>query len=151
MTKVKAGATETIFRQRDLRLAQVLSILSRAADAHKPCPTNDEISDETGLPQASSVVAVIGELRDLGIIEVNAKGGYRSITIVETGKCTDWTTRPKRYFTRAAAAFDGEGNRIANGSFRGDLPPERYIDRTPCGFCGIRADVGCRHSRRLVA
>ena len=29
--------------------------------------------------------------------------------------------------------------------------PTTFIDRDPCGFCGVRGDIGCRHSRRIAA
>lgn len=32
-----------------------------------------------------------------------------------------------------------------------DVPPPIYINRDPCTYCGVRGEIGCKHSRRAVA
>lgn len=135
----------TALKQR--RGEAVLAILKRAAEAGEPCPTNDDIVDEAHLGEASNATAVMNSLREAGLITVVSHGGYRRVIINETGKSTDWTTRPKRYVKRVEA----DAGRVLSGIFRGDLPPERYLHRDPCFCCGVRGDVGCRHNRRIAA
>jgi len=143
------SVTPTMTPQRIQRGQEILAIFARAAETGAPCPTNDEIADLLDLYDNNGIVASIGDLRASGAIIVKAKGGYRSVIITETGKATGWTARPKQYVGRNDY-LEGIG-RIQFGSFRGDLPPERYVDRNPCCRCGVRADIGCRHSRSMAA
>ena len=43
--------------------------------------------------------------------------------------------------TRAATMNYSPGERAK------DLPPERYLNRDPCAYCGVRGDIGCKHRR----
>lgn len=127
----------------------ILSLINAAADKGAPCPTNEAIAEAIGAPDAYVISSALARFRDIGLIALVSRGGYRYITVAATGKSTDWTTRPRRYVKRAERTAD-RGTR-PEGVFRGDLPVDRYIDRNPCGFCGVRADIGCRHNRRLAA
>lgn len=47
--------------------------------------------------------------------------------------------------TRPYRIFDRRG--YASGEKRAPLPESRFTDRSPCFWCGVRADIGCRHRR----
>jgi hypothetical protein len=34
-----------------------------------------------------------------------------------------------------------------NGEHRGPVPEQLRVNRDPCGWCGVRADIGCSHPR----
>lgn len=149
MTAPMGGQAEYLTALHKRRGEAVLAILKRAADLGAPCPTNDHITAAVSLGEAANVTFALNGLRDMGFIAIASRGGYRRVTICETGQSTDWTARPKRYVKRSQPVFR-EGREMV-GSFRGDLPADRYVDRNPCGFCGVRGDVGCRHSQRVAA
>lgn len=46
---------------------------------------------------------------------------------------------PARNYQRTTTKAPGERAK--------DLPPERYLNRDPCTYCGVRGDIGCKHRR----
>jgi hypothetical protein len=129
----------------------LLAFLSDAASKGEPCPNNTVIHDLFNLPSVSQVNPLFLDLEADGAIVVERTGNRRRVTIVATGASTAWTEyyrgRPRLF---VGTAGPGETARPIEG-FRGDLPPERYLDRDPCPRCGVRGDLGCAHSRRLAA
>lgn len=132
-------------------MANLFAFLSDAASKGAPCPNNTHIQDIFDLPSVSEVNPLFIGLETDGLIVVERTGNRRRVTIVATGASTAWTEyyrgRPRLI---AGVAGPGDSARPIEG-FRGDLPPERYLHRDPCPRCGVRADVGCRHSVRMAA
>lgn len=76
--------------------------LVRAANAGKPCPTADELSEIIGSHSVSTTVGVIQRLEKKGKVKVDRYQRGRRVTIVATGKTTracmntapHWRDRP---------------------------------------------------------
>jgi hypothetical protein len=111
-------------------------LLVAAADMAAPCPTNGEISAEIGYgdDRGGSDMVTSLQLKGLLLVEQTPKG--RRITIVSTGKSTG--VRNRRPSLQGVSVDHG---------YRGPVPEQQRVDREPCGFCGVRADHGCRHQR----
>lgn len=111
----------------------ILAIIKRAIANHATCPTNGEIADELGLMSDSSVSEALRRLRATGLIETRRIKVGRIVTLVETGEQTCGKTKAPRLVEKAA--IDSI-----------DVSGMARVNRDPCGFCGVRADIGCRHS-----
>lgn len=112
---------------------KIFSIIKRAIANRATCPTNGEIADELGLLSDSSVSESLRRLRDAGLIETRRIKVGRIVTLVETGEQTCGKTKAPRLVEKAAIdSID------VSGMVR--------VNRDPCGFCGVRADFGCRHN-----
>lgn len=111
----------------------ILAIIKRAIANRATCPTNGEIADELNLASDSSVSEAIRRLRNAGLIQSRRIKVGRVVTLLETGESTCGKTKAPRLVEKAAIdSIDVTG-----------LP---RVNRDPCGFCGVRADIGCRHS-----
>lgn len=103
------------------------------------------IADKVMLPVERDLMALIGarspstvqdslrRLRRAGVIEVRTVKGRRVVQITETG---EETAEPETGSIRIA--HDPEPPINVSHMSR--------VNRDPCGFCGVRADIGCRHS-----
>ncbi len=120
--------------------------LVRAATAGAPCPGNVRLAQIIGRKSQSSATKVLDNLVSRGMIRLERFQNHRIVTIVATGKRT--AGEPgiphkarcgNRWTVRHNAEIDDEA-----------LPAR--VDRDPCPRCGVRADIGCRHSpvRRLT-
>ncbi|QEH79920.1 hypothetical protein EIK56_17985 [Sphingomonas sp. C8-2] len=132
------------------RMSELLAMLSEVARKGAPCPNNTEIQDRIDLSNGSEVQPLFHRLELAGVIKVERTGCSRRVTIVETGMTTGWTAIVRGRPGYAGVRGPGDSHFPIEG-FRGDLPPERYLDRDPCPRCGVRGDLGCAHSRRLAA
>jgi hypothetical protein len=125
-------------QSREQKLQTLYGHLKWVAATGGDCPSNIEIMRAVDAHSISIGPALLDALAGRGLITVERGVQNRRITIIETGQRTspvkDVVARRRDSYKDAHA-------------FRGDLPPERYVDRTPCGFCGVRGDVGCRHNR----
>lgn len=89
-------------RKRGEALEATLAILSAAAEAGTPCPSNREIADRLGLVSIARPVELLHLLEAEGRIIVRRFHKSRIVTIVETGRQTappanttpHWRTRP---------------------------------------------------------
>ena len=125
------------------RVIQVLRILSAAAEAGSRCPTNADIADLISAESTATAARVVKLLETMGLITVRRGGMNRSLTIASTGKSTAPITGPAhwrerklgRVYPRPPKPRPGDGEPIS--AIR--------VDRDPCGFCGTRRDIGCRH------
>ncbi len=133
------------------RMDALYSHLAAAARAGAPCPTNTELMDILDLSSVTEANPLLDRLEAGRMIRVEHTGNRRRVTVLALGLSTGWTVyargRPRLF---VGTAGPGETARPIEG-FRGDLPPERYLDRDPCPRCGVRGDLGCAHSRRLAA
>lgn len=130
---------------RTQRLAALLAHLARTAEAGDPCPNNDQIIDTIALNGAYQVSGMLTELLDANFITIERDGYLRRVTIVATGKSTDWSKRTGGRKRVGIGFRDPEDVKALAGTFRGDLPESRYVYRDPCPGCGVRRDVGCAH------
>lgn len=141
--------------QRRFRLEQVFAVIEQAAEAGAPFPSNDVFVERTCIAQPQNVGSCVNDLEADGLIIVHRKGPFRRAVIAATGKETEWSRsigRPK-HSGRPSRQRRIDGVDIQLVGFRGDLPPERYVVRDPCTYCGVRRDVGCEHypSERVAA
>jgi hypothetical protein len=44
----------------------------------------------------------------------------------------------------------GMQQRVARNQAQRDDIANRIVDRDPCTYCGVRRDIGCRHTRGRV-
>lgn len=82
-------------------LTRLLAALTAAAEAGAACPTNDELRLACGYCDAPGVSRGVAVLQEQDFIRVELDFGAvrrRRVTIVSTGKATDWTAgRPHRF------------------------------------------------------
>jgi len=87
----------------------LFAILSRAAAAGAPCPSNFALMDALDLASPDGVRKHMGQLRDAGLVRVSSSGRRRSVAILTDGRRTAWSRANGH--ARAGAAFsDGWGN-----------------------------------------
>lgn len=136
-------------RSKQLRCDRLLALLEARAAAGEPCPNNDEVCEFTGLANEQNVAAYFHALEADGLIVVERNAYIRRVTICATGAMTGWSIlklgRPRN---QASSLRRGKED---GDSFRGAVPEHQRVDREPCAYCGVRADVGCRHVRRMAA
>lgn len=130
--------------------AAVLAAITRAAENGQPCPTNDVLAGLISADSAATSVKVMRRLEKRGLIVVERFGMSRIVTVVESGKRT--TGEPKRVHWRhrdPAAPVKHKPKPAAAPAAPAVAKPEPVrVDREPCFYCNIRADIGCKHSRR---
>lgn len=133
------------------RMAVLLAYMTAAADAGAPCPNNAEAMAHIDAPNLADVNPLLDRLENDGLIRTERTGNRRRVQIVATGAWTDWTryTGGRHRVLVGHADPDDFTPKYREG-FRGDLPAERYVVRDACGYCGVRGDIGCRHSRRAA-
>lgn len=152
------------------RLAMLMIL--QAADQGAPCPSNAEIADQLDMARKADVVDVIRTLERRGLITVERfSKSRRRVTIVGTGKQTahtggekpHWRLRPVAEEVAAEARAAGIRRAVAgmNANVSNPLPlndrPQvaaprggEIVDRDPCPRCGVRRDIGCRHTARTL-
>jgi hypothetical protein len=74
--------------QPPIQLRELLSILTAAAEAGVPAPSNSELCDQADLATASRASQAVSQLEALGFIRVTRSANKRRITIVASGKQT---------------------------------------------------------------
>jgi len=136
-------------RGKQLRCDRLLALLEARAAAGEPFPNNDEICDVAGIAQEQNVAAYIDALQADGLIGVERDAYLRRATICATGQMTAWSISKRgRPVGRVSDLRRGNAEPDV---FRGAVPEHQRVDREPCAYCGVRADVGCRHVRRMAA
>jgi hypothetical protein len=127
---------------------RALAVLTRAAEAGAPCPSNAELAAaaEVVFASASAVLVSLG-CKGRVKIERQSYNGPRRVVIVESGKATDWAM-PNLPRLNALARLTAEARALAK--LHGWSAPEPQ-DRDPCCYCGTRpeyaADFGCRQCK----
>lgn len=92
-----------------LQARALFAILSRAAAAGEPCPSNFALMDALDLASPDGIRKHLGQLRAAGLVRVESSGQRRRVEIRATGQRTDWSRANGH--ARAGAAFsDGWGN-----------------------------------------
>lgn len=133
------------------RVAKLLALLTKCADAGRVAPTNSELAELLGLQHANNASAALKRLEALGEVTVERFSNTRIVSIRSTGKSTagipgGWRTCGHRVNADRPARPDkqpqGESARVIA------KPEPVSIDREPCRLCGVRGDIGCRHSRQ---
>lgn len=117
----------------------VLEMVIAAAEAGAVCPSNTEFADHINDSYAGEYLAL---LERRGLVRVDRGRGVRVVTINATGKSTAWAPFHPNQGKRAPGAKDMRG-----AGYRGDPPAHLLVSRDPCPRCGVRSNVGCRHSR----
>jgi hypothetical protein len=133
-------------RVRILR-TNLYAALSRAAEEGAVCPGDPELARITGYT-VDGVSKALGNFIDAGLIEREAKGRYRKITIVATGKSTSWPVpkdekyryvpkRPVRDIARIAADLFSVPFETLTGTSR----RRRHVRPRMAVYC-VAADQG---------
>lgn len=109
----------------------LLTMIEELAAAGQPALSNAEFSDKIGMTK-DGVMHAIRRLALRGLIQTEVIRARRRIYACRIGKWTD-----------LSVIGCGAGNWLK----RSDDIARTKVDREPCFLCGIRADIGCRHSR----
>jgi hypothetical protein len=146
-----------VTRLDDLR---VLRVLSAAADANRPCPSNPEMCVLLGMQSPSAGVACLLRLAAAGLILVQRFQTARQVTIVATGRTTFVDPKQAKphwrdatdHMSRAAPTKRERPPIASRGRVQAnDQPLPPAVFRDPCPRCGTRADIGCDHSFSRVS
>lgn len=129
--------------ERDVTL---LKLLTRCAEAGQPAPSNVVLAERLGLARPNSACLAIQRLEARGLIKVERFGMSRIVTIVETGKSTAGE-RKLPHWTRRDGTAPVQAQHQAKAADAPVQPQPVRVNRDPCPFCEVRADIGCRHSR----
>lgn len=111
----------------------VLDILATAARAGQPCPTNAQMALDIGAGSDSSLTQIMRDMRLNGSIKIHKQGNDRIVEIPSLGLFT--APKPRKTYT---------GNVVLKFM---ELESLQYVSRDPCFRCGVRADIGCEHTR----
>lgn len=114
----------------------VMDAISHAADRGLPCPDNATLLAACNCHKTTLRDLLI-RLTRRGLIRIEYESRGRRITVVETGKRTDWR-RANNWV---------QHNTVTN---RTSPNPDQYVDRNPCPRCGTRRDIGCAHNTRVL-
>lgn len=140
-------------RERD---AKLLELLTRCAAEGRVAPSNAELTSLLKLERANTVPRIVKRLEERGLIVVERYSCSRIITIVATGQRTGGVPGTPHW-------LDANRARPAEKKPKGDRAPvvrppvvrtqpqPVSVDRNPCPRCGVRGDVGCRHSRQAAS
>ena len=131
---------------------RLLAMLTQYAEEGREAPTNHEMAEHLGIEHATTASKVLQRLEVRGDVAVQRFKDFRIITITATGKSTAAALPPAPSPHTDGAAADDQ----PQGDAAGILPKLKplSVDREPCRLCGVRGDIGCRHSRaaqRLVS
>ena len=134
---------------------KILEIVTDAANAGEPCPTNTELADRLGFKSHSGPLGALQRLQKRGLITLERFQVERRVTINATGK------RTKVYNTQPHWRDIPDFERAENFPPLPRMRPERgrprnvvsladeaarlpRVSRDPCfHHCGARGDVGC--------
>lgn len=149
------------------RNGKVLAILAQAAAADRECPSNNELADKVGFSSASGPSMALTALEREGKILVERFGSGRRVTICATGARTAYAGSERPHWRLRQATADEISQRAeirrerarqrSSARAAGCTPdldppiPETRVDRDPCPRCGVRADIGCAHSRSRIS
>lgn len=122
------------------RVWRTYQMLVDAAEAGELCPSNVDIAKRLGVTSTNSAARCMAVLAKGKMIEVESFANARRVTIRASGKKTAPITENPRWKRELTGRVEINDNEIEH----------LRVDRDPCGFCGVRADVGCRHSRRAA-
>ena len=131
----------------------VFMLLNRAAERGDVCPSNLDIIFCAGLSSSGCGSRILKRLQAKGLIEVYSGQCSRVVRICGTGKQTagemprtHWRDRPENKHRKHKLYRSSAKPR--------ELPPIepcasfqalKPVDRDPCGYCGVRGDVPCKH------
>jgi len=132
---------------------KMLGVLADAAKAGRPCPTNKDLCDQVGYASSSAPSVVILRLEREGFLRVTRYQNSRQVYVRSVDASTapvrnpqpHWRERPDHVKRAHRPRRTAEVKALTAPLVEEVLPPR--VDRDPCGWCGVRADIGCRHSR----
>lgn len=112
------------------------------------CPSNGEIAGLLHMEGVHTASKSILRLEARGAITVKRYRSSRVVTIVSTGQSTASALPPSPPL-HADGAAGADHQSQGDASARTKAQP-LGIDREPCRLCGVRGDIGCRHTRRAA-
>lgn len=119
--------------------AQILALLSDAAAAGAPCPTNAELIAAVGLRSIASAAESVARLEAAGLIRAERTATQRRVTILATGETTDFSQGiVSRVTKEMLAEFIADGG-LLSGAVQAFGVGRRSIDRR---WEAIKADLG---------
>lgn len=134
---------------------KILEIVTAAANAGEPCPTNSKLADMMHFKSHSGPLGLLQRLQSRGLITLERFQVERRVTINATGRRTKvYNTQPHwRDIENYKAAGDKfppmPRARTSRGCPRNVVKPAmeteilERVSRDPCFRCGTRGDVGC--------
>jgi hypothetical protein len=114
---------------------RVFALVSAAAAARAPCPTNNELAAALDLASTSSIQNALNGLEHAGRIIIQRFSSSRIVVITGTGDATAATVRDQPLHLRTG--------RLRNDPVAGPPPHAMAATVTPCAGCGTRSDHGC--------
>ncbi len=136
-------------KRADEQGARLLAILAKCAREGRGAPTNSEMAALLRIKNAPTASKALQRLEARGEVTVVRFRDSRVVTITATGESTAAALPPTSLNADAAAGADDQPQGNAASVARAKPEPLR-VDRDPCTFCGVRADIGCRHSRAAL-
>ncbi|GEM_PF-1536907 len=131
----------------DERCARLLELLTECAREGRVAPSNAEMADHLGIEFSTTASKILQRLEARGDVSIKRFKVERIITITATGDSTAAPLpRAQPVNADGAAGADDQPQGNAPGCFPKVQP--LGIDREPCRLCGVRGDIGCRHTRR---
>lgn len=130
----------------------VLEMVTRAADAGLPCPTNGELAGALGFNSHSGPINALERLQRRGLIVVERFQIERRVTIVATGKRTKifndrphWRDVPEHQRAEKFPPMprNYRGRPLKFVPTAEELLNMPRVSRDPCFHCGARGDAGC--------
>ncbi len=143
---------------------RVFDALVRAASEGVRCPGNDELALVAGFHGSATSSASLKRLEAAGKIAVERGNCSRVVTIIATGKKTagvvsapHWRDRAKASTIVAEVSVEADrssrrreaAKRLSVAARMSADPAEGLtprVYREPCVRCGVRGDIGCRHT-----
>jgi hypothetical protein len=134
----------------DERCARLLELLTECAREGRVAPSNAEMADHLGIEFSTTASKTLQRLEARGDVSIKRFKVERIITITATGDSTAAPLpRAQPLHADEAAPADDQPQSDAAPVARAH-PQPLGIDREPCRLCGVRGDIGCRHTRRAA-
>lgn len=111
----------------------MMSIIRQSIADKAPMPVERDLMVLLGVMSGATTQDSLRRLRRAGVIDVRVVKGRRVVRIIETGEET-------------AEPETGSARLCVDPEPAHDVSQLPRVNRDPCGFCGVRADIGCRHS-----
>ncbi|PZQ55280.1 MAG: hypothetical protein DI555_07995 [Novosphingobium pentaromativorans] len=137
------------------RATKLLELLTRCAAEGRAAPSNADLTAFLQLDRANTVPRIMQRLEERGLIVVERYSCSRIVTIVATGQRTAGVPGTPHWMdaNRAARAEKkpkSDPAPVVRSPVIRSQPHAVSVDRDPCPRCGVRGDIGCRHSRAAL-
>lgn len=122
----------------------IFAMLVRAAEAGAVCPSNPAMAEAIGASSVANGPRILSKLEKRGLIRVMRGACSRVVIITATGKRTAGEITTPHWSERGVIKSKPKPFPV---NAQDEVGPGQVsvVHRDPCPWCGVRADVGCRH------